>query len=121
MRARLVLEFERGLDPKESMGIGRLADIPMEKIKNAPACLRNYSYDDLRKIYDHIRNKSNIKLDGIPVDKLSYNNWVIFNNKVVNGIKAYKRKTTRDEVKSSGYDSREILKVTYKGKTYFGS
>jgi hypothetical protein len=122
MRARLVNEdFKRGLDPKEAMSIGRLADIPMSKIHNAPACLRNYSLEDLQKMYERIRAKNNIKLDGVPIENLSYSEWVTFNNKIVNGIKAFKRKVTKSKIKDSGYSPGEILKATHKGKTYFGA
>ena len=95
MRAKFIFEFERGLDPKESMVIGRLANIPMERIKNAVACVKNYSFADLEDMYRRIRAKTNIKLDGVPVENLSYNDWVTFNNKVVNGIKAHRRKKAK--------------------------
>jgi hypothetical protein len=116
MRARLV-EFERGIDPKEAMNIGRLSNIPMEKIHNAAACAKNYSFDDLENIYKRVRAKNNIKLDGVPVENLSYNDWVTFNNKVVNGIKALRRKKTKSEFK---FSEGELIKADYEGKTYFG-
>ena len=117
MRAKLIFEFERGLDPKESMVIGRLANIPMEKIKNSTACAKNYSFDDLQDIYRRIRNKSNIKLDGVPVENLSYNDWVTFNNKIVNGIKALRRKKAKKE---AGFKEGELLRAEHEGKIYFG-
>lgn len=117
MRAKFIFEFERGLDPKESMGIGRLSDIPMDKIHNASACIKNYSFDDLENIYRRIKAKSNIKLDGVPVENLSYNEWVTFNNKVVNGIKALRRRKTKTE---NPYSEGELLKAEFNGKTYFG-
>jgi hypothetical protein len=118
MRAKLIFEFERGLDPKESMVIGRLANIPMEKIKNSTACAKNYSFADLEDIYRRIRAKTNIKLDGVPVENLSYNDWVTFNNKVVNGIKASEgRKKAKKE---AGFKEGELLRAEHEGKIYFG-
>jgi hypothetical protein len=120
MRARTVYEFynfQRGIDPKEAMGIGRLSDIPMESIRNAFACVRNYSLEDLENIYRRVKAKSNIKLDGVPVEKLSYNGWVEFNNKIVNGIKSYRRRKSKAE---APFEKGDILKVIYNGRTYFG-
>jgi len=118
MRAKLISEeFKRGLDPKEAMGIGRLSDIPMEKIKNGPTCAKHYSFDDLENIYKRVRAKSNIKLDGVPVEDLDYKDWVTFNNKVINGIKALRRKKTKTE---NPYSEGELLKAEFKGKTYLG-
>lgn len=117
MRAKLIFEFERGLDPKESMVIGRLANIPMERIKNAVACVKNYSFADLEDMYRRIRAKTNIKLDGVPVENLSYNDWVTFNNKVVNGIKAHRRKKAKAD---TGFKEGELLRAEHEGKVYIG-
>lgn len=111
------MSFERGMDPKEALGIGRLSDIPSESIKNAFACVRNYSLEDLENILRRIKAKSNIKLDGVPVERLSYNDWVDFNNKVVNGIKSLNRRKAKSEFP---FQKGDLLKAIYKGRTYFG-
>ena len=64
-----VMGFQRGIDPKEAIGIGRLANIPSEKIRNAFACVRNYSLEDLEDMYRRIRAKSNISLDGVQIGR----------------------------------------------------
>lgn len=120
MRAKLVLEamsFERGLDPKKSMGIGRLLDIPVEKIHNVFACVRNYSLDDLQDIYRRIQTRSNIKLDGVPIEDLSYNDWVIFNNKIANGINGIRRRKAKTNFT---FKPGDLIKVEHNGKNYFG-
>ena len=111
------MSFERGKDPKEALGIGRLSNVSMENIHNAFACVRNYSMEDLQNIYKRIRAKANISLDGVPVEKLSNHDWVEFNNKVVNGIKALRRRKSREK---SSFKEGDLLKVIYKGKPYFG-
>jgi len=112
-----IMGFQRGVDPKESMGIGRLSNISSESIKNAFACVRNYSLDDLQNIYKRIRAKSNISLDGVPIENLSRYDWAEFNNKVVNGIKSLKRRITKAK---SPFMEGDLLKVIHNGRTYFG-
>ena len=112
-----VMGFQRGIDPKEAIGIGRLADIPSEKIHNAFACVRNYSLEDLEDMYRRIRAKSNISLDGVPIEKLSNHEWIEFNNKVVNGIKSLRRRKVKA---ASPFGEGDILKVVHHGRTYFG-
>jgi hypothetical protein len=111
------IHFQRGLDPKEALGIGRLSNVSRESIHNAFACARNYSLEDLENIYKRIRAKSNISLDGVPIEKLPNFDWVEFNNKVVNGIKALRRRRTKER---SPFKPGDLLKAVYHGKTYFG-
>lgn len=112
-----VMGFQRGIDPKEAIGIGRLSNITMESIKNAFACVRNYSLEDLENIYRRIRDKSNISLDGVPIEKLSRYEWIEFNNKVVNGIKSLKRRKVKA---ASPFGEGDLLKVVHGRRTYFG-
>lgn len=109
--------FQRGIDPKEAIGIGRLANISSESIRNAFACVRNYSLEDLEDMYRRIRAKSNISLDGVPIEKLTRYEWTDFNNKVVNGIKSLKRRKVKA---ASPFGEGDLLKVVHAGRTYFG-
>jgi len=112
-----VMGFQRGIDPKEAIGIGRLADIPSEKIYNAFAIVRHYSLDDLENIFRRVKAKSNISLDGVPIEKLSRNEWIDFHNKIINGIKSLKRRKAKAE---SPFKEGDIVKADYQGRTYFG-
>jgi len=112
-----VMGFQRGIDPKEAIGIGRLADIPSEKIHNAFAIVRHYSLDDLENIFRRVKAKSNISLDGVPIEKLSRNEWIDFHNKIINGIKSLKRRKAKAE---SPFKEGDIVKADYEGRTYFG-
>lgn len=107
--------FKRGIETISDLGIGRLSCLKKSQIWNANACLKNFSIEDLEIIYNLIQKKT-ISLDNVHASTMSYSEWVDFNNKIVNGLKAGRRR----KAKVAEFVKGDVVAVMINGKEYKG-
>jgi hypothetical protein len=108
------MTFTRGLDPKAAMGIGKYSNISAGTIWNANACRKNWTLEDLDIIFNLLKS-GRISVDGISCSEMTRNQHVEINNKIVNGITAWRRFNAKN---TTSFKPGDAIKVDINGTMF---
>jgi len=121
------MQFQRGGNTLSTIGIGRLTQIKSSQIFNANELCNNFSEEEMKIMFDKVHNRiSGISLDGVDINDLSNHDQVYFNNQLVKGLKAARRRAAKIVAKSEFVEgdvieillngTKEIMNVSFKSK-----